>query len=210
MTPASDFAAPAASSGARCARTSADLLEAIDELDARLIDRLHGDLPLVERPYAQVAEEFGLTEGEVLGRLQRLLETGVLTRFGPLFQIERAGGQFVLAALQAPDGDYARLSEVVNAQPEVAHNYRREHLLNMWFVVAAESPQQAEAACARIEQLTGCRVHRFPKEQEFFVELRLSAQHARSAALAEQAVQAARGTAGAAGPAPTGARHGAQ
>ncbi|MFZ5521959.1 MAG: Lrp/AsnC family transcriptional regulator [Pseudomonadota bacterium] len=185
-------------------RQAVDVLEAIDDIDARLIDRLHGDLPLVERPYAAVAAEFGLTEGEVLARLQRLLETGVLTRFGPLFQIERAGGQFVLAALRAEDADYERVSALVNAQPEVAHNYRREHELNMWFVVAAESPRQAEEACARIEQLTGCRVHRFPKEQEFFVELRLSAQHARSAALAERAVQQAR-----AASAP-GARHGAE
>lgn len=185
-------------------RQAVDVLDAIDDLDARLIDRLHGDLPLVDRPYAAVAAEFGLTEGEVLARLQRLLERGVLTRFGPLFQIERAGGQFVLAALRAEEADYERVSALVNAQPEVAHNYRREHALNMWFVVAAESPQQAEEACARIEQLTGCRVHRFPKEKEFFVELRLSAQHARSAALAEQAVRAARSQSG------TGGRHGAE
>lgn len=193
---------------ARPPRQPVDVLEAIDDIDARLIDRLHGDLPLVDRPYAAVAAEFGLTEGEVLGRLQRLLETGVLTRFGPLFQIERAGGQFVLAALRAEDADYERVSALVNAQPEVAHNYRREHELNMWFVVAAESPQQAEEACARIEQLTGCRVHRFPKEKEFFVELRLSAQHARSAALAERAVQAARGKPG--NGSSNGGRHGAE
>lgn len=205
MTPSSD--ATRSAPPGRPRQQPLDLLEALDELDARLIDRLHGELPLVERPYAAVAAEFGLTEGEVLGRLQRLLETGVLTRFGPLFQIERAGGQFVLAALRAGDDDYARISALVNAQPEVAHNYRREHELDMWFVVAAESPQQAEAACARIEQLTGCRVHRFPKEKEFFVELRLSAQQARSAALAEQAVQAARTVRAAAAP---GARHGAE
>ena len=55
-------------------RQPVDVLEAIDDIDARLIDRLHGDLPLVDRPYAAVAAEFGLTEGEVLARLQRLLE----------------------------------------------------------------------------------------------------------------------------------------
>ena len=63
----------------------------------------------------------------------------------PLFQIEAAGGQFVLAALAAPEDRYDEVTQIVNAQTEVAINYRREHALNMWFVVAAESPQEAQA-----------------------------------------------------------------
>ena len=51
--------------------------------------------------------------------------------------------------------------------------YRREHALNMWFVVAAESADAAQKVIHRIEQATGCEVLAFPKEREFFVELRL-------------------------------------
>ena len=154
----------------------------IDATDALLIDRLHGGLPLSERPYADVAADLGLSEAEVLDRLQRLLDTGLLTRFGPLFQIERAGGQFLLAAMAVPEADFERVTAQVNALPAVAHNYRRTHALNMWFVVAGESPAQVQATCDHITQLTGLRVFAFPKEREFFVELRLSAQ----AALARQ------------------------
>ena len=71
----------------------------IDATDALLIRRLHGGFPLSETPFADVADELGLDERDVLGRIERMLEGGVLSRFGPLFQIERAGGQFVLAAL---------------------------------------------------------------------------------------------------------------
>ena len=74
--------------------------------DARLLERLHGDLPLTERPFADVAAEFGWTEEYVIGRLSALLESGMLTRFGPLFQIERAGGLFVLAAMAVPEERY--------------------------------------------------------------------------------------------------------
>jgi hypothetical protein len=59
--------------------------------------------------------------------------------------------------------------------PEVAHNYQREHRLNMWFVVAAETPAAAELACLRVERETGLAVLRFPKEREYFVGLRLAA-----------------------------------
>lgn len=145
----------------------------LDATDALLIRRLHGGFPLSDTPFADVGAELGLSEDDVLARLRRLLDDGVLSRFGPLFQIERAGGQFVLAALQVPEENFDAIAEIVNALPEVAHNYRREHALNMWFVLACTSPDEARRACARIEAETGLRVFAFPKEKEFFVELRL-------------------------------------
>ena len=141
--------------------------------DARLIDHLHGGFPLVDHPFAAVAADTGWTEEQVIERLHRLLAQGVLTRFGPLFQIERAGGQFVLAAMAVPEDRFDAVCAAVNAFTEVAHNYRREHALNMWFVVAAESPALARETLARIEAATGLPVYAFPKEEEYFVELRL-------------------------------------
>ena len=141
--------------------------------DLRLIDHLHGGFPLSERPFAEVGAALGLGEAEVIASLQRLLASGDLTRFGPLFQIERAGGLFVLAAIEVPEGEFERITAIVNAFPEVAHNYRREHQLNMWFVVAAETREAAFDALARIEAATALKVHAFPKEREYFVELRL-------------------------------------
>lgn len=145
----------------------------LDATDALLIRRLHGDFPISETPFADVAIELGLSEEDVLERLRCMLADGVLSRFGPLFQIERAGGQFVLAALQVPEDRFDAVTEIVNALPEVAHNYRREHALNMWFVLACTSSEQARKACARIEAETALRVFAFPKEKEFFVELHL-------------------------------------
>jgi DNA-binding Lrp family transcriptional regulator len=144
-------------------------------VDVRLIDRLHDNFPVTDRPFAQVAQELGLTEQEVIERLRRLLSQGVLTRFGPLFQIEKAGGQFVLAAMEVPESEFERISQQLNQMPEVAHNYRRDHRLNMWFVVAAASRAEAAAALKTIEDQTGLSVYAFPKEREYFVGLKLSA-----------------------------------
>jgi len=100
----------------------------------------------------------------------------VLTRFGPLVQIERMGGAFVLAALRVPEERYDEVAGLVNALPQVAHNYRREHALNMWFVLATETPAGIGAAIARIEEATGLPVYAFPKEREYFVEMKLAAR----------------------------------
>lgn len=147
----------------------------LSEVDRALINHLHGGFPLGERPYAEVGGALGLSEDVVIARLQSMLEAGVLTRFGPLFQIEAAGGQFVLAALAVPEERFDEVTALVNALPEVAHNYRREHALNMWFVIGVEKPELVAEVCSRIEALTGLSVYAFPKEREFFVELRLPA-----------------------------------
>ena len=146
-----------------------------DAVDRRLINALQGDFPLLDAPFAAVGTTLGLTEDEVISRLQALLDDHVLTRFGPMFQIERMGGAFCLAAMAVPEADWQRVVDAVNACPEVAHNYRREHALNMWFVLATEAPEGIAACARRIEALTALAVHLFPKEREYFVEMKLEA-----------------------------------
>lgn len=148
----------------------------LDAVDRRIIDTMQGDFPICERPYAVVAGQLGIGEDELIGRLDRLLADKVLTRFGPMFQIERMGGAFVLAALAVPEARYEAVTEQVNALPQVAHNYRREHALNMWFVLATESQAGIAEAIARIEADTGLPVFAFPKEREYFVEMKLEAR----------------------------------
>jgi siroheme decarboxylase len=147
----------------------------LDDMDRRLINALQGGFPLCEEPYRAVAESLELTEFELISRIERILEQGVLSRFGPLYQIERMGGSFVLAALAVADEDFERVAEIVNAFPEVAHNYRRDHRLNMWFVLATETPEGIGQVIARIEAQTGLTVFAFPKEREYFVGMRLAA-----------------------------------
>ena len=147
----------------------------MDELDRRIVNALQGGFPICDEPYREVAERLGIAEAELIARLQRMLESKTLTRFGPMFQVERMGGAFVLAALAVPRADYERVAEQVNALPEVAHNYRREHALNMWFVLATETPEGIPEAVGKIERETGLKVYAFPKLKEYFVEMRLAA-----------------------------------
>ena len=149
--------------------------ETLDEVDRRLVDALQDGFPICDEPYRVVAESLGIAEFELIARLDRLLRARVLTRFGPMYQIERMGGAFVLAALAVPDEDFDRVAEIVDALPEVAHNYRREHRFNMWFVLATETPDGIAQAIARIERETGLSVFAFPKEREYFVGMKLAA-----------------------------------
>jgi DNA-binding Lrp family transcriptional regulator len=148
----------------------------LDTVDRKIIAKMQGEFPISERPYAEVATQLGIPETELLQRLEHLLANKVLTRFGPMFQVERMGGAFVLAALAAPEERYEELTALVNALPQVAHNYRREHALNMWFVLATETQEGIAEAIAHLERDTGLPVYAFPKEREFFVEMKLEAR----------------------------------
>jgi DNA-binding Lrp family transcriptional regulator len=148
---------------------------ALDNTDRAIINALQGEFPICERPFAAAAEPLGLTEAQLMTRVERLLSNGTLTRFGPMFQIERMGGAFCLAAMAVPEDRYDEVTQTVNGFAEVAHNYRREHALNMWFVLATETAAGVEGTARAIEAATGLPVYLFPKEREFFVEMRLRA-----------------------------------
>lgn len=147
----------------------------MDDLDRSIVNTLQEAFPVCERPFRAVARMLGTSEDELIARVDRLLEEGTLTRFGPLFQVERMGGAFTLAAMQVPDVRFDEVASIVNALPEVAHNYARDHALNMWFVLATEAPSGITDALRTIEDATGLPVLAFPKELEYFVELKLEA-----------------------------------
>jgi len=147
----------------------------LDQTDRAILNRMQEDLPLTSHPYATVAAELGLSEAELLTRLNRMKDDRTITRFGPFFDAAAMGGAFCLCAMAVPAEDFETVLTKVNAHPEVAHNYERTHRLNMWFVLATETPEGIEAAADAIERETGISVLRFPKLQEFFIGFRVAA-----------------------------------
>lgn len=147
----------------------------LDDLDRKIVNRLQDGFPLAEQPFAIVADELGCSEDALIRRVQALREGGILTRFGPFFDAEAMGGAFCLCAMAVPEASFEAVAEIVNRHVEVAHNYERDHALNMWFVLATETfPGVAEAANA-IEAETGLPVLRFPKLEEYFIGFKVAA-----------------------------------
>lgn len=133
----------------------------------QIINTLQSDFPVEPRPFAVVAARMGLEEQTVITTLDTLLKNGFLTRFGPLFNAERMGGGITLAAMALPEKDFDRVAHEVNRYPEVAHNYARDHTLNMWFVVATETKEGVSQLLAQVEKQTGYPVFDMPKLEEY-------------------------------------------
>ena len=139
----------------------------LGNLERTFINRYQGGFPLVERPFVAVAQELGTDEERLITIIQGLLDRGLLSRFGPLFDAERLGGRFTLAAMAVPEADFDRVAAQLAALPEVAHNYRRDHALNMWCVLATPSEASLGEALAHLQDLTGLEVLDFPKLAEY-------------------------------------------
>lgn len=147
----------------------------MDVLDKKIINTLQCDFPVCARPFAQLAETLDSTEDELIKRVQKMLDDGMLTRFGPMYNASNMGGALSLCAMKVPEGRFDEVTAQVNAFTEVAHNYQRDHEMNMWFVLATETQQDLEHALLNIEKNTGIQVYNMPKQKEFFVGLHFKA-----------------------------------
>ena len=147
----------------------------MDELDRRIVNALQGGFPLCERPFAAAAEGLGTDESALIMRLRAMREAGVLSRFGPLYKAEGLGGAVTLAAMAVPEERFEEVAALVNARPEVAHNYARDHRLNMWFVLATEDEAGIGSTIRAIEAETGLPVLNMPRLAEYHVGLQLEA-----------------------------------
>ena len=138
---------------------------------------MQGGFPIIDRPFSKMADQIrgNLKEQELILRVEAMLDDGALSRFGPMYNAEEMGGAFCLCAMSVPPEIFDEVAEQVNAFEEVAHNYEREHRLNMWFVLATEHPDQIRQAAREIEGETGLKVYLFPKHEEFFIGLKVTA-----------------------------------
>jgi DNA-binding Lrp family transcriptional regulator len=139
----------------------------------KLINQFQGGFPIVKRPFLQVAARLGMRESALIRMIKDLIEDGALSRFGPMYNASQMGGTQILAAMEVPEGRFNNVSRVINGLDQVAHNYRREHRLNMWFVLATETVDQISSTVDFMERSTGLKVYQFPKLQEFYIGLSL-------------------------------------
>ncbi len=147
----------------------------MDATDRLIINGLQGGFPITAQPFADVSATLGLDEADLLDRLCALIADGTLSRFGPLYNAEALGGGLTLAAMAVPAARFEEVADIVNGFVEVAHNYERDHELNMWFVVATERPERVGEVLDEIAAATGLNVFDLPKQEEFFLELTLEA-----------------------------------
>ncbi|MGD9123682.1 MAG: AsnC family transcriptional regulator [Desulfarculaceae bacterium] len=144
----------------------------MDAADKRILRVIQSNLPIEKRPYKRLGQTMGLSEAEVLDRLTRLKETGVIRRIGGNFNSRRLGFSSTLCAARVPEDRFGEFVRAVNAHPGVTHNYRRDHEYNVWFTFIAESMEAIEAHLKKIAADTGVEdICAFPATKMFKIQV---------------------------------------
>ncbi len=139
-------------------------------LERHLLNDFQHGLPLVPRPFAEIARQLGATEQQVIETLQELQTQGYVSRVGAVFRANSLGAS-TLAAMAVPEAQLESVAELVNGYREVNHNYQREHHFNLWFVATAEDDASLQRVLQEIEQLTGLTVLYLPMLEDYHIDL---------------------------------------
>jgi DNA-binding Lrp family transcriptional regulator len=129
----------------------------MEEKDRQLLDLMQERFPLAERPYRALGERLDVTEEEVLRRVAALKHVGIVRRIGATFDPRKLGYVSSLVACRVPAGRVDEFARVVNAYPEVTHNYERDHEVNVWFTIIAPSEERVAQILEEVKQRTGIR-----------------------------------------------------
>ncbi len=108
----------------------------LDDQDKQLLNQMQFDFPLSDSPWQALAEGMGLTGAQVLSRVRKLKETGIIRQISAIFDTKALGYTGTLAAARIPDARLDEAAAIVSAHPGVSHNYKREAEFNLWFTLA--------------------------------------------------------------------------
>jgi DNA-binding Lrp family transcriptional regulator len=108
----------------------------LTELDRELLNAVQWDFPLVERPYAALAERLGTSEPEILARVGHVKDSGVLRQLSAIYDTRALGYGSSLVAAQIHPDRVDEAAAVISAHPGVSHNYKRNHAFNLWYTIA--------------------------------------------------------------------------
>ncbi|MBF0241314.1 MAG: AsnC family transcriptional regulator [Desulfamplus sp.] len=126
----------------------------IDDIDKKIINRIQTLFPIAPEPYKLIAKELGLLEDELISRIKRLKDEGVIRRIGGNFGPYKLGFFSTLCAASVPDDALELFTKVVNSYSGVTHNYMRNHRYNVWFTFIAESMEIIENNLKEISEKT--------------------------------------------------------
>lgn len=132
-------------------------MPSIDEIDRAILNRIQSDFPITSRPYLSIAENLHLSEDQVIKRLKRLKQKGIIRRIGGNFAPEKLGFVSTLCAAKVSHDKIDSFARVVNRYPGVTHNYRRDNKYNIWFTFIAQSMDEIKNCLENISRETGVK-----------------------------------------------------
>lgn len=131
------------------------LVNELDVIDKQILNDIQWSFPLVERPFLEMANKYHLTEDEVLNRIQRLKDIGIIRQISAIFDTRKLGYKSALVAFSVDNKNTDSVANEINKHPGVSHNYERNHEYNIWFTLAVPPDADMKADLDKMASLDG-------------------------------------------------------
>ena len=126
----------------------------MDTIDKKLLNLIQNEIPIDKRPFKNLGEKLSITENEVLNRIEKLKDEGIIRRIGGIFNSRKIGYKSTLCAAKVPEDKIEKVAMFINTYDEVTHNYIREDEYNMWFTLITYSDENLNNIIEEIKRQT--------------------------------------------------------
>lgn len=132
----------------------------LTNLEKKIIALLQTDIPVVKRPFLEMAQKIGITEDKFLEVLKSLNDQGLIRRFGATLKHQKSG--FKANAMVAWKVDEERVEKtgtIMATFQEITHCYRRDPApgwkYNLYTMVHATDEDECYAIVKKISKAVG-------------------------------------------------------
>ena len=146
----------------------------MEEENRKLLNILQNGLPLCERPFEHLAKQIGVSEKDIIARVQIMKDDGVLRRIGGVFDSRALGFTSTLCTASVPSNKIEAAVKVINRYTGVTHNYLRNNKYNIWFTIIAPDKDSINLIISEIQQSIAVQVHSLPTTRKFKVDAKFT------------------------------------
>lgn len=148
-----------------------------DQRDREILHALQTEIPLASTPFAIIGQMIDMSEKEVIKRVLRLKQNGVITQIRAMFDGRSLGYRTSLVAATIDPSKIDDAASIINQHPGVSQNYQRNHEFNLWFTVSVPPDSRLglektvdllgeDAGCETILPLPALKLYRSTPDQE--------------------------------------------
>ncbi len=113
----------------------------MESIDKEILMQLQYNFPLSPYPFIDVARTLGIGYEDVLSRIKKLKQSGIIKRIGFYYNYRSSGRKSALIAFESKNIE--KMKEISVKDPLISHSYLRNHpKYNVWIVVKRDSMEQ--------------------------------------------------------------------
>ena len=130
------------------------------ELEKKVLGAVQDDIPITRQPFLELSQKLGLSEKTFLETLKKLIDQGVIRRFGATIRHQKSGFEAnAMAAWQVQDMEIDRVGRQMATCRTVSHCYCRvtqpQWPYNLYTMIHAANKDACRQTAAQLADQTG-------------------------------------------------------